>query len=162
MFCFAWKIYITLWHAHLPSPWAKRSSPTEPHSFSCFPAATQPLTGASILTLAPRWRHPVSPIVLPGRHFSAGEKRLFGRPARLSNLPRKREDVRACDAEAVCVGKASGSSAGSTGRKTGRALLVFTRPLGRLNRENKPIAEWFFFRDRAGIERWGKRGVVTF
>lgn len=58
-------------------------------------------------------------------------------PACLCNLPRRREDVRACDAEAVCAVGASGSNAGSTGRKEGRAPPVFTLPLGRLDRENK-------------------------
>lgn len=141
------KLYIVLWRAHLPGLWASRSSLVVPLGSSCCPVATHPQTGVSILTLwlctdvsEPR------PLFCASGTFQQAKKKkktinrrpcCLDGPARLSNLPRRREDVRACDAEAVCAVRASGSNAGSTGRKEGRAPLVFTLPLGRLDRENK-------------------------
>lgn len=71
--------------------------------------------------------------------FNRQKKRENGHPCCLDDPVSlsKREDVRACDTEAVCAVGASGSYAGSTGRKEGQAPPVFTLSLGRLDRDNK-------------------------
>lgn len=145
-FCFSWEkaLYTCSSYRPVSQPLLPGCAPRpfllpcgHPSSDRCF----------NIDSLALYWRQWASAIVLRKRHFSTGKKRTKKKknrrpccldgPASLSNLPRRREDVRACDAEAVCAVRASGSNAGSTGRKEGRAPLVFTLPLGRLDRENK-------------------------